>query len=45
MQALEVVNCILDRPAFIGKLVRYDGQSMTQSIAILQRDTACPVCV
>lgn len=44
MQALEVVNSILGRPVLIGKIVRYDAQSMEQRVSSLGRDHACPVC-
>lgn len=44
MQALEVVNCILGRPALIGKIVRYDGQRMTQRLSTLGRDAGCDMC-
>lgn len=44
MQALEVVNMILGKPALIGKLARYDGRTMEQRVSALPRDAACPVC-
>jgi molybdopterin/thiamine biosynthesis adenylyltransferase len=43
-QALEVVHCILGRPALIGKILHYDARSMTQRISHLSRDAACAVC-
>ena len=44
MQALEVINTVLGRPALTGKLLRFDGRTMTQRISATTRDTACPVC-
>lgn len=44
MQALEVINTILGRPALLGKLALYDAHSMTQRISTLPRDADCPVC-
>jgi adenylyltransferase/sulfurtransferase len=44
MQALEVVNTILGRPALISKLLRYDGKTMAQRLVTTTRDAACAVC-
>jgi len=44
MQALEVVNCILGRPALLGKIARYDARTMQQRMSSLGRDTSCAVC-
>ncbi len=44
IQALEVVNTLLGRPALIGKLIRYDGRTMEQRISTLGRDPSCAVC-
>lgn len=44
MQALEVINTILGKPALTNKLVRYDGHSMAQSLVTRTRDSSCPVC-
>ena len=44
MQALEVVNCILGRPALLGKIARYDARTMEQRVSSLGVDPACPVC-
>lgn len=44
MQALEVINTILGKPALSEKLARYDGHTMAQSLVARTRDTACPIC-
>ena len=44
MQALEVVNTILGRPALIGTLLRYDAKTMAQRLVTTSRDAACAVC-
>lgn len=44
MQALEVVNVILGRPALFGKLVRYDARTMQQRLVQVPRDMHCEVC-
>ncbi len=44
MQALEVVNSILGKPALTGQLLRFDGRTMQQRLSRLSRDPACPVC-
>ncbi len=43
-QALEVINTLLGRPALVGKLLRYDGRSMTQSLSTTTRDAGCEAC-
>ncbi len=44
MQALEVVNMLLGRPALLGKIARYDGKTMQQRLSALPRDSACSAC-
>ena len=44
MQALEVIHTILGQPALTAKLVRYDAQTMAQSLIARTRDVGCPVC-
>lgn len=44
MQALEVINMILGRPALIGKLARFDGHSLSQRTSATARDAACSAC-
>ncbi len=44
MQALEIVNAILGRPALVGKIAHYDAKTMQQRISSLPRDPACTVC-
>jgi molybdopterin/thiamine biosynthesis adenylyltransferase len=44
MQALEVVNTILSRPALLGKIARYDARTMEQRVSNLGRDAGCRVC-
>lgn len=44
IQALEVVNTLLGRPALLGKLLRYDGQRMTQTLSTAPRDASCRAC-
>ena len=44
MQALEVINTILGKPALAAKLARYDGHTMQQSLVTRARDSDCPVC-
>ncbi|MFZ4540774.1 MAG: HesA/MoeB/ThiF family protein [Rickettsiales bacterium] len=44
MQALEVMNLLLGRPAMLGKLLRYEGHSMLQRLSDLPRDTDCLIC-
>ena len=44
MQALEVVNAILGRPALVGKLAIYDAKRMTQRVVDVPRDADCRVC-
>ena len=44
MQALEIVNTFLGKPALAARLVRYDGHTMAQSLVARTRDTSCAVC-
>jgi adenylyltransferase/sulfurtransferase len=44
IQALEVINTLLSRPALLGKIVHYDGQRMTQRHSTLGRDASCGAC-
>lgn len=44
MQALEVINTLLGRPALVGKIAHYDGQHMSQRHSTLGRDTHCGAC-
>lgn len=44
MQALEVVNCILGRPALLGKLAVYDARNMIQRLISTTPDINCSIC-
>ena len=44
MQALEVLQTVIGRPALVGKLLTYNSRSAQTRIATLQADPACPIC-
>ncbi len=44
MQAQEVINTLLGKPALAGNLLRFDARTMAQRISRLTQDAHCPVC-
>jgi adenylyltransferase/sulfurtransferase len=44
MQALEIINSILGRPALAHHLAHYDARTMRQRQIARMRDPSCPIC-